>query len=656
MIPWPNWTTEEWEAKLAGLRGAEFNPAQPRDEKGQWIEADDFEGDQETGPLPPSPKTPWASTVYHGTESPNLNSILKHGLLTSYAGRTYPSYSKPDHTYVTTRLEDAQGWATAHLRDDLEAELAVLEIELPESEKAKLEFDNNFYEASPNREFKGDIKPEWIKGLYIGNQEKADEWVEDIHWEKADISKFKAAEATTTIYVALVWKQKPKVAASYEWLMGLRTAFDASQPRDEYGRWTKEGEGPDESGRADKIGVRTKSDADIKQAILLNEAALFTKGYGDKQKIDLNTWTVEDRLAALRAYDAQPDNSLLYTSSKRYSDDATDKRYSAFTREMKETEASPQTILDEGLKRGLFSLEKKGEMTYGSNSAAPFSATQILGGLTANERARMEDGLIEVTQHRGLSYSFSDLVGAGWTMPDLERFADKLQAAGKRYGTYEAKQQNYTDMDRLAGDLAFYSKDYDNFEAALFNGWAVIGGSPEARVARQISEDLFPLEEGQHFYKLPYEDANYRRSIGMLDQTQFYSPRAVTNMQRLKDSTAEFYKDKFGIDDLKTKPLEVQRALGGHIDAFTPGGLESWTRDSRTVDRFGKLMEKNGAYSALRTKVTYDDVLWSYESAKGRPGWPDDKDLKGKREFVLIGNRIKNVEVDKRYYREKRRY
>lgn len=672
MIPWPNWTTEEWEAKLAGLRGAEFNENQPRDEKGQWTSA------------------------FHGTAADNLRSILKDGILVAKSGSVHPEYSSPDHTYVTTDLGRAKDWAyTAAKRidDRLESEeferyrasfvgkptapkdfydwqssqdqregahlfpdAAVLQIEIPKEELGKLGFDENFDASSGNLAFKGDVKPEWIKKVWVA--EMPEEWDEKLAWQEADLAKFKASaeKDAVTFFVTVLWepKRKLKTAQDLAFLTGeFRAAFDPSQPRDEHGRWTTEGKGPDESGRESMVGVRTKADTDLERALLLNEAANFTASYGNPAQIDVKGMTVEDRIALLKAYDRTGASKQLYMSDKRYN--AKEKAYDEFRKEMKD--ASAETVLDEGLKRGLFSLEKKGEFTYAVSNTYPVSSEKILGGLTPAERVRMEDGIIEATKTHGLDYSFSDLVGAGWQLQDLERFADKLEAAGRRYHSSGSDHKaNYNSLDRLAGDLAFYSKDYDNFEASLFNGWALVGGSSEARVARQIGEDLFPLPEGQQFYKLPYEDANYRKSLGMLDETKFYSPRAVTNMQRLKTSTEDFYKRKLRTDDLTTKPIELQRAIGGHIDAFTPGGLESWTRDSRTVDRFGKLMEKKGEYSALRTTVTYDDVLWSYESAKDRPGWPVEKDLKGKREFVLIGNRIKNVDVDKRYYREKRRY
>ncbi len=62
----------------------------------------------------------------------------------------------------------------------------------------------------------------------------------------------------------------------------------------------------------------------------------------------------------------------------------------------------------------------------------------------------------------------------------------------------------------------------------------------------------------------------------------------------------------------------------------------------------GKTMSLNDEYSALKTTVKYKDVLWSYESAKGKPGWPPEDQLKGKKEFVLLGASVSNIEVDHR--------
>jgi hypothetical protein len=60
------------------------------------------------------------------------------------------------------------------------------------------------------------------------------------------------------------------------------------------------------------------------------------------------------------------------------------------------------------------------------------------------------------------------------------------------------------------------------------------------------------------------------------------------------------------------------------------------------------MMARDDDYSALRTTVTYRDVLWSYQSAKGYPGWPEESELKGKREYVILGRSIKAVEVERR--------
>jgi hypothetical protein len=47
----------------------------------------------------------------------------------------------------------------------------------------------------------------------------------------------------------------------------------------------------------------------------------------------------------------------------------------------------------------------------------------------------------------------------------------------------------------------------------------------------------------------------------------------------------------------------------------------------------------------LETDATYADVLWTYESVHGKPGWPEEKDLKGKKEYVLLGGGIRSVKV-----------
>lgn len=71
--------------------------------------------------------------------------------------------------------------------------------------------------------------------------------------------------------------------------------------------------------------------------------------------------------------------------------------------------------------------------------------------------------------------------------------------------------------------------------------------------------------------------------------------------------------------------------------------MESWTSDKKTAIRFAKMMSKIGIGSVIKTTVTYNDVLWSYKSVKNMYGWPDEKELKGKKEFVILGSSVKEV-------------
>ena len=124
-------------------------------------------------------------------------------------------------------------------------------------------------------------------------------------------------------------------------------------------------------------------------------------------------------------------------------------------------------------------------------------------------------------------------------------------------------------------------------------------------------------------------------------------------VKELKAETDAFYKNKFKKKsdpdpDLSQKYVDIYRGVGGWQE-YTPAAVESWTTQQSTANKFGKMMSSRPEgsrygsqkeYSLLSSKVPYNDIVWSYESVKGKYGWPDDKELKGKKEFVVMGGAL----------------
>lgn len=87
------------------------------------------------------------------------------------------------------------------------------------------------------------------------------------------------------------------------------------------------------------------------------------------------------------------------------------------------------------------------------------------------------------------------------------------------------------------------------------------------------------------------------------------------------------------------------------VETYTPWAAEAWTIDKRTPERFGKMMAKGGRsreagrYSVLTAQVPYSGILMSYEAQKRY--FPPEKDLKGKKEFVVLGGALQNMTIER---------
>jgi predicted ABC-type ATPase len=127
--------------------------------------------------------------TFHGTSQKKLDSILKDGLQASYSGVIWPNQSKPGLVYMSTNMEEAQAWAIQTVDREFmfrkrgpdgtysfdRGQPVVLEVTIPEKELTRVANDEHFptegdyaVRESNNRQFQGDIKPEWITGVWKG--------------------------------------------------------------------------------------------------------------------------------------------------------------------------------------------------------------------------------------------------------------------------------------------------------------------------------------------------------------------------------------------------------------------------------------------------------------------------------------------------------
>ncbi len=245
-----------------------------------------------------------------------------------------------------------------------------------------------------------------------------------------------------------------------------------------------------------------------------------------------------------------------------------------------------------------------------------------------------------------------------FSVSQMERMSDKFAEVSGKQGfaypeeIYQTKDFPAGEMDIQQNKLGAFSGDKDIALYSMLSGWAKTGGGRfEQKILREVSNQEFPLNKGVQFWN--------GQEQGREDEP-FYSPeRMKGHVAVLKKETEDFYKSKFAtkkdpIPDLSKKTLDIYRGVGGHSeDGYRPAAVESWTIQKSSANKFGKMMsvrpegtfwspgETNAQkYSLLSSKISYNDIVWSYESVKGKYGWPDDKDLKGKKEFVVMGGTL----------------
>lgn len=684
------------------LRTAEFNPDQPRDDHGRWTDTDDH--DAVVQGVNNAITNGWVK-VYHGTSSKALAAIKTEGLIPDKspgadawlkeqedfvdmvrALRGDPPRMRSKDDIISMKVGDrkASVYVTDSYRSakqfaDAAAEVTgstpvVIALDVPKSKLVNDEKSNAEMRAFRHL---GPIPNEWIKGrampgtsklkplaahaddvvrLYVvllvdedDDESSTEESLRNGERARAAGGALGDAEAAGGHAAGggLRGTERGLSAAPPESSGGVRAertsrglaGFDPTQERDERGRWTDDG----------------LSQADAETLIREARAANLAK-YGMAHAIDMTNMTVADRLAIMRAYQTAPE---FYFSHDRYRGNTEyGRRFDAFRKEAVEKNWSHARILREAYERELISDTKSEKFGYTSSGASLWQ--NELTGLDERGRDEFERGFIDMLAGTRLSnnsalYSTQadELVQAGWTVPELERFADRVAAAGGVGSRdYDEATRTYSPLDYLARQLGFFSQDLESFKTAAFGDWSIAHGTQGAHIVKVLSEKAFPHTDGiSSFYRPAWTDE--RRPDRPPLERLYSETRGLANILKLKEETEAFYEKKLKTNDLRSKPLEVMRGVGGHILAYTPAGAESWTRDPHTVPRFGDMMSvREGGediYTALKTTVTHDDVLWSYQSAAGQHGWPDEKSLKGKKEYVILGRAIKSVEADRRY-------
>jgi hypothetical protein len=162
-------------------------------------------------------------TQLHGTTRANVESILRDGITADRANAIFTAdkaamtggaVSAKGHVYTTANKAEAQRYAEAAAwpRDEAGKALdeglkagamhpAVIEVKIPASEKGRLTMDTHSDTTSSARQFKGNIKPEWIVAVHVGVVEKDNG---PMIWRPVDPKTFRGSEESLVYYVPWV--------------------------------------------------------------------------------------------------------------------------------------------------------------------------------------------------------------------------------------------------------------------------------------------------------------------------------------------------------------------------------------------------------------------------------------------------------------------
>jgi 2'-5' RNA ligase len=656
------------------------------------------------------------TTVYHGTHGDRLRSIIKEGIRFSHSGENFPGFSNRAHVYVTASLLEAQQWAVQVGPGNS----AVVEVHVPASHAHLVIPDDNYtftgkdgakFVNTEQKMFKGDIPREWIAKawtredkagkrrwslttlqavdgvvLYVviplddvvktlgdveGHQFHGNQWDDKRHAEPPVKAPTKYAlwkarqeakkQATSTEPKVEPPKAEPKIES--------KTEPKAESPKVE----PKE---PAFVALPKLSEVRTQTDAQLADRI--RDDRLVNTMYGDSFNVTnpkagpaFDGLTVDDRLRYIEM------NANKRTGGDRISAEVPGEfLFHRYGFEMRKD--VPPGLSGPEL-RAYFhehpELLATAKTEHASQNTADLQVhgSDLLKGLSENQKQELLDKLPESLKRldvkHAVDFDSAALVAAGFTQKQIEGYSDKLDAVAgikgfRLHGDASSLYDSTVSTARL--HVAEFSADREVALHGLLGGWAVTSNTGDAKIVRDVAARVFPENQGIEFYK---HKSQYASGHGPMDDVPAYSKERIdAHILALKQDTENFYRAKFATKanpnpDLSLKTITAMRGVGGHVEAYTPGSAEPWTLDSRTPERFGKLMapggsgrKSDGPFSLLTTETNYKNVLWSWESIKGRYGWPEEKQLKGKREVVLIGGTVKQVNVRLRGTPSRSRY
>lgn len=127
----------------------------------------------------------------------------------------------------------------------------------------------------------------------------------------------------------------------------------------------------------------------------------------------------------------------------------------------------------------------------------------------------------------------------------------------------------------------------------------------------------------------------------------------LSNFEKLYERSQTYYKDKYK-KQYDTKTIKLYRGVGlEEIDTYIPGALESWTTNVSTAKLFAEMMapppksyySKKNTGSIMMAEVPIQDIFGSWDSFSET--WMGEEDLKGKKEYIVMGGTFATTPIYK---------
>lgn len=559
------------------------------------------------------------STVYHGTARDILQHIAEEGLQPqgSAGGDEFLATSWLENrsgeaqrikdlskgfVFFTKGLEDARSFA-AHAAKVRNAEPIVLQLSIPKEAEEQIEEDPELPGAF---KFNGDIPPEWITGVMSVTGFP----------DPRPLSEFIKVRGRI-IYVVVLPKEK-----------GLEK-YDPEQERVPAG--SSEG-GQFASGGGDFTGTVTPRSTRQLQGAILRSSLLGKEWNPEAGGLEVSDdYRVSFAIAAMSANDL-PFKDYLYP---RLAEEALERGGFGGDLTREEWRAALGKMSDDQIMD--YAEKGKPDLFQGERNGQYYPTLELV------ESIRSEAGQREVVRaliDRGSKPGAKDSTNYMAVLDGTKRFRGDLLD--------QLADNLPMDLVKSSHILEIYSKDFATFQERFVNNWTMIGGTDAYRRGYVATEGWGPNEgvKGLWIGGTPQPELGIPRPLWPGEKVP--SQNLKNNLQQMYANTQQFYKEKFATKkdpnpDLSQRFISVGRGVGHVSDTYVPAPIESWSGDKYTPDRFGKLMNRNPrtGYMKLTASVPLSSVLMSYQSLKGI--WPEEKDLKGKKEYVVFGGALKDI-------------